>query len=308
MQKLGKYLLASNLRYSIAILICMLLPVFPLNAVAVILVALATLERGAMVGLGALAWAALPIIAVSWKLHPIAQNAMSYDVAFLMAVFVWGFASLLRLWRSWPRVLESVVGVGAIIVFAIYFLPANVSVEFATALKVIILEAVSKVMQPDTMIVKQFDLLSPVLMFGVIYAEVAFVSVLLLILARLWQLLLIAPGQNRIEFYNIRISRIAVTVAVLLIGASYIWKPEWLSALVLIVSVMFIFAGFSLIRYFVAVLTESALTSFFVMTVVLLVILFASPVAVPLLAIACVADSWFNLRNLKFTRIKRVNG
>ncbi|OGO91197.1 MAG: hypothetical protein A3F10_01865 [Coxiella sp. RIFCSPHIGHO2_12_FULL_42_15] len=304
MQKIGQYLLANNLRASLITLACMLLP-WPLDASAVIILILVTLHHGALKGLGVLAWAILPAAAATWKSPAM---AIPYDVAFITGVFGWGFSSLLRLTRSWSRILELAAAMGVIVVLAIHLLPSPLLAVIADGLQRIILENLQHAVQSDLAPVKEALGKIAAYLLGSLYTVFALFSIICVMLARLWQLKLIAAaGEKRIEFYSIRVSRILAVFSALVVIAMFTWKINWLVSLSQVAILPFVFAGFSMLIYLNMINQSHKYWRFVLLLTAVMILLFLPRYLLISLALVGFVDSWINFRKWHFLRIKRVN-
>lgn len=315
MQKLGRYLLTSNLKVYLAILICALLPIFPFNLFTAVLVAFVTLQRNTLTGLGALAWAALPSIATNMKFEQLMQFAVSYDWMFVLSLLAWAYAMTLRHSRNWSRVLDTTAVIGIALLLSVFLLPAEIVALLLAKLKIYFSLTADQMGQAMSLTSEQMNAVAEKLVhiplgitFGVLYAVTGFFALLCLMLARAWQLVLTAPPQKRLEFYNIRLSRLTVTAAGSVLVAAQFVDQAWLTALAPLAFVLVIFAGISLFRFIVAAKIQSILVAFAVLVVAFFLILYVLPTEVVLgvMLVLCLVDSWIDLRQTKIL-LKRVN-
>lgn len=304
MQKLGKYLLADSLRACLAALLCVLLP-WPGNAMAAVIVALVTMQRGSLRGLAVLAWTALPAIAASWKWH---QVALFYDVAFVICFLCWLFASLLVAFKRWSHVLESVAVVGAVVTIVSFIMPTAWHAFIVTSLENSLREVITSTMQVDAKMVQQsLHVIAPYLL-SLVYLVWALASVVYLMLARLWHLNIFAPNKVHNEFYMIRIGLVAVIATLLLITVALVFHKNWMIALSMIMILPFLFAGISNLFYFLATRVPSVSMRCVVMLLGFLLLMFFPRYTLLALVLLGFVDACINIRNLRIFRIKRVNG
>jgi len=304
MPRLGHYLLANNLRSSLATLIGVLLP-WPGNAIAAVIVALVTLQSGVVPGLGLLAWAILPAVAATWKLP---QAALLYDISFLVCAFCWFFAALLHKFRNWSRVLEAATVLGAILVVSIYLLPLPIQNFLLGGLEHVLAQPIHQIVQMDKEFFQSFDSISPLLIGG-LYMVIALISIIYLMLARIWQFAIFSSQQKH-EFYHIRIHRILALAVALIVISTFIWRIEWLISLTSIVLLPFIFGGFSLLLYiFTSSLSGSKSTSsmyysYFIPVIAALILLFFPKLVLLFMAGIGFIDSWIDFRKLRILSIR----
>lgn len=304
MQRFGQYLLANSVRASLMALACLLLP-WPLSAIAAIIVAFVTLQQGAVKGLMLLSWVVLPAAAATWK-SP--EMAIPYDIAFLTCIFCWGFSSLLRLTRSWARVLELATAMGVLFVLCIHLLPNELLTSIADGLERIILQNLQQAMQSDLAAITDIvHKIAPYLL-GSLYTLFALIAVIGLMLARLWQLKIIATqNERRIEFYSIRVSRFLAVFSAGVIVAMFSWQEDWLVALSQIAVLPFVFGGFSLLIYVNMVNQTHKYWRLILVLAAVMILLFLPRYLLIALALLGFVDSWIDFRKLHFLRIKRVN-
>lgn len=299
MQRLGQYLLTNNLRMCIAVLACMLIPYFPFGIFAAILVALVTLQRGALVGLGVLAWALLPSIATNIKFAQMADLAMQYDGAFLLSLVAWFLACSLRYFRNWSRVLET-AGFAAVVVMVLFLLiPTGITAPLMLAFKAHLIESVSHMLQVDANMLAPVKQIQDVQLAGWMFASVVFSALISIVIARVWHLAIIAPDKQRGELYHVRMGKVAATIAAAVIVAALATRAGFLVGLLPVAFILLAFAGFSVVRYVVATKVKSTMAIAATFVITFLMVLFLLQFAVIVLTLLCIADSWIDLRRLK---------
>lgn len=293
MQRFGKYLLANNLQASLLALLCILLP-WPGNAIAAVLVGLVSLNS-VLAGLGILAWVMLPAIAATWKAHSL---AVSYDVAFLVCFLCWAFAALLQWQRNWTKLLELVAVFGIVFVALAMLIPEPTMLSWVRSLEKIVLSDLSQMMQIDINSISALMEKYVYYLLGSLYAVPAVLAILYLMLARSWQLVISQPEKPRLEFRSIRMRRSVSIVFLALIVLACVWHHNWLSAMVVIATIPFIFAGFSLALCIGSIEGRNKYLRMGLLLIAIVILLFIAQIALLLLAVVGFMDSWVNFRKL----------
>ncbi|MCX7125306.1 MAG: hypothetical protein NTU49_06070, partial [Gammaproteobacteria bacterium] len=131
MNSLGKFLLAKDRNAIVIAFLCALLQIFhfPTGFIAVIIVGLVTLQKGAKSGFWILTWVALPTISLLALRH-----VGLFDLLFLRCIVLWLLAILLRRYQSWGLLLEIVAFVGVICILLLHLRLPNLQQWWAQEL------------------------------------------------------------------------------------------------------------------------------------------------------------------------------
>lgn len=255
-------------------------------------VALLTLRRGAAPGalVIGLATAATGVIAL------LALGGINLAVGFLVLLWApaWLLAVLLRVSRSLPLAVVAAMVLGFVMLGGQFLQSADPVAEWRALLGPFVESlAEAQLVEPG----RQADLVALMAgwMPGVVAAGFFLQLTVSLLLARWWQALLYNPGGFRAEFHQLRLPRvlsIALLLAalpLLLQGGTEVTVLEY--AVVLMLVAWFIH-GLALAHGLVGKLGSSSGW----LVGIYLLLLFALPHTVIVLAMAGVADAWFDFR------------
>ncbi|MDX1473097.1 MAG: hypothetical protein R3309_02945 [Reinekea sp.] len=246
-----------------------------LYVVSAALVALTTLRQGLTAGTRILVFAMVGGL-VSWQLSGI-------PLSLLVLVIVTLLAGVLRVSQSWNRTLLVGAFLGLLLAFLAQMLfqeQFNNLVEMAQ--KLVSTGAV------DDQTGQFFELLKPMVGFVILSSQLL-EALLSLLLARYWQAGLYNPGGLTTEMHAMRFTRHEV---VILSGAALI-ALLYLPGALMLFGIPFIFAGMALMHGIVAKLK---LGGQWLVALYIGLVLF-NQIIVPLLMVAVVADSFFDVRS-----------
>ena len=269
MRGLAEYVMTGRRQAMIAVTLLGLVPL--VNLLNPVVVGLVALRKGLQEVVMVFVWAVLPVGA--W--------AVAGDVVpLVMLIGITCLALLLRETESWELTLLAAIVVGISVEAYFRVQPAVIDA---------LMEQLERYVRSSSSQDLQLELISSV-MLSVIGAVYMFLAVLLLMTARWMQALLFNPGGFRVEFHELRIGRNVATcliAAVLLSGSGVIVPEVW----ILYFLMPFVFAGIALVH--AAVLMKRLP----VMLLVAFYIVLMLPVAVQLVVVLALADSWFDFRS-----------
>ena len=277
MKALAKYAMAGRRQAILAAVILGFLPV--VNFLSPAVVALVALRHGKSEAMIVLAWALLP--ALGWAI-------LGEMIPLLLLLGIAVLALVLRSTGSWETTLLASIGVG----FGAQ-LGLSVQPEFLAAMEAQITQlmeqlATSPELQGQVIVAAPEQLQQWLLMvFGTM---VVFFSIALLMLARSWQADLYNPGGFREEFHQLRLGWKASAVLFLLFMLAD-YGPPVLQQLALFFLLPLLVAGVALVHGLVGrrKLPTAVLVIFYSALI--------SPVMFQLLALAALADSWYDFRS-----------
>ena len=269
MRGLAEYVMTGRRQAMIASVLLGLIPL--VNLLNPVVVGLIALRKGLREVVIIFAWAVLPVAA--W--------AAAGDVVPLIMLFgITGLALLLRETESWELTLLAAIAVG-------------ISVEGYFRVQPAVIDALMAQLEQYVRSSSSQDLrLEAVstVMLSVIGAVYMLISVLLLMTARWMQALLFNPGGFRMEFHSLRIKRnvaLGLIAMALLSGSGVIVPESW----ILYFLMPLVFAGIALVH---AVVKMRNLPVLLLVTFYILLML---PIAVQLVVMLALADSWFDFRS-----------
>lgn len=303
MQRLGRYVLGNIVKAGIFALALLLLP-WPFCVTSAVVVGLVALSRGPKDSAYLLSWVILPAVAATWKAPSI---AVTYDVAFVLCAMTWLLAVALRYLRNWSRLLELTVALGLCYLGVLQALPTAWVNSATNDLQQLVLGYAAQIMPTDMNFYR--DMLSSVApyLLGGLYSGFALLAIMMLMLARSWQLHIGAAFEHLLELYNIRIDRRITLLAILVIAASYVWQFDWLIVATQLVTLPLLFAGVSVLGFwlkFRAPLSKALRVVCLVLSIICLMLI---PKVLLGFMILGVVDSLFNVRKLNLFRIKRAS-
>lgn len=284
MKGLGEFVTRGLWQAGFCALLFALLPF--LGWVALVMVALITLQKGPQEGFLVFLWACLPSIAMAaagW--HGSAVQAAYFGGCCLM---VWGMAWALRR-TSWALMLQLTALFALVVIVVLHSWYAN----FVQQLQAYMAEVLSqtKIELPGT---DQQQFIANWSQNAVRLAVVSITafSCLWVALGRWWQSVLFMPGQLQAELHNIRLNKFVAMAAVVLVAVLAGTHSPWLMDILPVALLPFSIAGLSVVHNFVAAkkLNSAWLGMFYV------VLVLAIEIMAPCLAIVAVLDSWFNFR------------
>ncbi|WP_304985234.1 hypothetical protein [Coxiella-like endosymbiont] len=291
MKNLGKYLLADNIHAAMAALASSLLAfLLPIGFVVTLILGLVTLQKGYKAGLAVLAFVLLPAIALVVTRH--FGFFYQFDLLLIQCGLVFIFALILCRTASWQWVLEAAAIIGILAVFVVHLIFPNI--------RQIWIGLIHNYLQANGWALTfhlsadcsaEFAQHLSAIATGGFAFFVLFGMIVLLILARCWQMALFSPGRLQFEFARIRISQAG---AGLLIIASIglMWEPSWLVDIYPVLLFPFMIGGLSIFHRLVMNRREMALL-IIIVYIALLLLTFFTVIA---LAIVGLIDSFYNFR------------
>ena len=295
MKKIGEFLLAKDQNAIAVAFFCALLSVFylPTGFIAAIIVGLVTLQKGPKSGLWALAWIALPTIAML-VLHRVG----SFDVLFIRCVTMWIFASLLYRYKSWHVLLEWIAITGiALILLLHHFIPHLRQwwiAELTTYIQQLVTASHWKLAaSPAEFAARLAPIASGVVLFFF------FSSVLCeLFVARWWQTTIVNPGSFAKEFIQIRINPF-LTAIVLVLGILLLCKVGSVQDLIPLAILPFFIAGLSFLHFW----TVQGKKFLFGTIFVYVTLFFLPAFVVSGLGLIALLDSWCHFRKKRLEQL-----
>lgn len=271
MRGLAEFVMTGRKQAMIAVVLLGLVPL--VNLLSPVVVGLVMLRKGLNEASVILAFALLPLAA--W--------AMIGDFVPIILLFgISGLALLLRESESWEFTLLAAVGVGIAIEIYLRLQPALLDV---------LIQQLEVYLQNNGLQEMQMEEVRSVLI-SAIGAVYMFLSIALLMLARYLQASLYNPGGFQQEFHLLRIEqKVAFLLIALMLLASFeIVIPEsW----VLYFAVPMLFAGIGLVH---GLAKQQNLSSMWLIAFYALLML---PVAIQLVVLAALVDSWYDFRSRK---------
>ncbi|GAB5498652.1 MAG: hypothetical protein PsegKO_09630 [Pseudohongiellaceae bacterium] len=269
MRGLAKLVMAGRKQ---AIITALVLGIIPLiNLLSPVVAGLVMLRKGPQEALVVIAWAILPL--AGW--------AMVGDVIpLVLLIGISGLALLLRESESWEFTLLMAIAVGVAVEMYMRLQPQLLDVLF---------QQMEQYLQANNVQGVQLGEIRAVMpsVFGAVYM---FLSVLLLMLARWMQATLYNPGGFQKEFHLLRIEqKVALLLVVLMAMANFgIVIPE---AWVLYAVMPLLISGVALVHGMVAKRKASS------MWLVVFYALLMLPLALQLVVLAAILDSWYDFRS-----------
>ena len=286
MRNLAEYIMRGRKQAILVALLFSILPMF--GWVAVVIMGLVTLRKGAKEGAIILAWIILPSLVIALKGFP---QLLIYDVIG-GSIATYGMAVMLRQTADWGKVLSmaAFVGLGVIIMLHLIFPDINLlwnkelAVYFEYLRQHFKLDLTSQ--QAQLWAAKMSYIAT-----GVQLSLLLLGDTFNLILARWCQAKLYNPHGLQSELLNIRLGTPAVVVLLLTLLGCLFGNLISIDAICLILAPFFI-AGLSLFHSAVAI---KKLSKVWIIIFYILLILFFPYLAVITSAFA-LADSWLNFR------------
>lgn len=291
MKRLGMFLLAKDVNAIVIAFLCAFLQIFHiyLGIVAILILALVTLQKGPKSGLLVLSWIALPAVAL-FVLRHVGES----DFLFLHCIIIWFFASLLHRFNAWSMVLTvaALVGVASIVLLHLFVpqLPHWWVKEITVYLQRIDTHNADWrqfASSPAALAERLAPIASGIGGFFLVGA-----SLLEVMLARFWQYSMTTTVNFRREFVQIRIGRYATIVAIFLVIGVLFRLPVAIDAILMLLFPFFL-AGLSLMHYWFS----KGISAIVMMVFVYAGLLILPVILISGLAILAALDAWFNFRN-----------
>lgn len=245
MKKIGAFLLAKDSNAIIVAFLAALLPIFyvPTGIIAVLIVALVTLQKGTRSGFWLLTWIALPAIALM-----VLREFGLADILLARCVIVWIFASLMYRYHSWRLLLLVMALIGITVIFALHWrfpeLQSWWTVHLTEYIKKLMADSHWKINATP----QEFaDRIAPIAtgMTAFFFATSLFLE---LMIARYWQSVIADTKDFGDEFVRIRMDIISVLVLCILIAFCIMKKAVAIDILPIALFPFFI-GGLSLLHY-----------------------------------------------------------
>lgn len=288
-RRFGEFLLAKDSNAIVVAFLAALLPLFylPTGFLAVVIVGLITLQKGAKSGLWVLAWIALPSLALL-----ILRQVSIIDLLFLRCMAVWLLAVLLRRYHTWNLLLEVVSIVGVVAILALHLVKPNITQWWTVHLTNYLEQMASSTHWKMKMSPGEFAKYIALIASGLGAFFFALTVSFELAIARFWQSILVSPGAFGKEFTRIRLGYFCVAMLiVLLLMSAFKLQFAW-DALPMAVFPFFI-AGLSLLHFFAREKKEVMYILFFMYAG----FFFLPVVVISMLVILALLDTWKNFRS-----------
>ena len=290
MKNFGKYLLADNLRASIAALSCALLAfIIPIGFVAVVIMGLVTLQKGVKSGLVVLAFVLLP--AISFLLTQHLEFFYRFGLLLTQCGLIFIFSLLLRR-KSLELVVSSAALLGIITVGTVHLVFHHIKQIWVNIITYYLKtnDWIPTFRLGTSRSAELVHHLAPVAT-GVFSFFMLFGTIVLLILARWWQTTLFSPGRLQLEFTAIRINPI-VGFLLLIASIGLIGKVDWLTDMYPVLLLPFMLSGLSIFHW----LVTNRKDMIFLILVVYIALLILTFCTVIILSIIGLIDSFYNFR------------
>ena len=252
----GQWLLLKPINSAIVVLVAALMPLFGVGfigfIVAGVVTGLVTLQKGVKAGALLLAWAALPSVALLWL-----GRVDVLDVVFLQCVLIWMMACVLGKYASWQLVFELLVVLAIVAIVSLHLIVPDVhQMWYSELMKTA--ERLQQITGRSLDVIQLHFKSWAYVASGMAAAEIMFVVILQLILARAWQSGLYNAGGFSGEFRQLRMGYVSAGLMLLVIIASgFKWVTAW--DLLPVVIFPFFWAGLSLAHNFIVSLTRKTI-------------------------------------------------
>lgn len=295
-KRFGLYLLEKRYNAVWVVLLCASLPLFliPTGSIAVLIVGLVTLHKGAREGFFLLCWMLLPSIA----------SALLGDYTLLLTegvgkgIPIWLMASVLTTTASWASVVELGAVYGVVVIGAAHLIVPDLQAWWSTQLLPHTAQAQAAIgLTPTPEGLKQSVEKASQFATGMVVAIVFIIDLLLLLLSRGWQAALFNPGGLGREWRQLRLGYVYSAVVLVVTGLALL-SANSLQDVLPVLLAPFVFAGLSLIH---AKLPTQKNVRVPVLIGVYTALLFLPYLCVVLVLVAMV-DSWYDFRDIRHRR------
>lgn len=293
LKSFGLYLLEKRYHAVWVALLCAFLPFLylPTFSLAVLIIALVTLHKGIREGFIVLGWVMLPGIAASF--YGDFNTLFVDDVG--KAIAVWLMAGALGYTARWVTTLQAAVAGGMLTVIAVHLMVPDINdwwfrhlAPYGSQIQL----AWNLSISPEQL--KAVFMKVASFATGTVVAGLLALDTVFLLMARGWQGVLFNPGGMAQEWRQLRLTPVySSALLLILIGA---WLgASWLTDLLPVVLMPFIFAGLSLVH---AKLWQKKTVRMPALIALYSSMLFFSPYVCMALAVVAFVDSWYDLRSL----------
>lgn len=288
MKSFGGYLLGKE-KHAIAVaFLAALLPIFyvPTGFIAVIITGLVTLHRGFKSGFWVLVWIALPAVAM------LALRRLGlFDLLFLRCILMWVFAGLFYRYRSWNIVLAAMVLLSIIATLGVHIVLPNATSWWENQLTVYLQDVINQTDWHFDFTANDFAHQLAPMATGLVAFFLASTLLIELLIARLWQVVIVKSPNVTVGFMHIR-SSLFFAMLPCIFGLLAYLKLSWALDILPITLFPLCIAGLSILHYSAHIKRPLSLVLALVYAGI---ILFPVPVLV-LLAVTAFVDVIIHLR------------
>ncbi len=261
------------------------------SMLASMVVAVVTIKRGAKAGATVMVWALLPILS---------SMVVSYfslsDIYLLETIAVWGLAWLLFRGSSWLRVLECLLILAIVVIFAVHAIVPNLTDQWRQLFSAALGSSfVSSIADPG--FVSSLKLATPNIApfaTGIVLSTLVFDIMLNLLVARALYIWLYRKQPANLDILQLRMPMIYSLVWLILLAVGLSTHQALVLDLLPLALPMFVIGGFSLLNAYVR-LNPKRWVILIVFYVALLLFL---PIAFMIVGFAGLLDSFVNFRRI----------
>lgn len=220
--------------------------VAPLGIVAGAIIALVVLKQGSGAGMAVMLLnsAGLGVATIL-----MGQSAwLGFGSGIVQWLPVIGMALLLRSSASWGQVLQAVLVVGLALVAVIYLFIPDVEAFWLRFFEVLLSPAMEQLSLDQAQLQRIARAAT-----GLMVAALALNSILTLMLGRSMQAGLYNPGGFATEFQALRIGQWPSLLSIVIVGAAIMLKTPVLTAMAVVITVVFVVQGFAVIHGLIAI-------------------------------------------------------
>jgi len=288
MKRIGQYLLSSHQKAAIAALLAALLPLigFPGHLIALAIVGLVTLDKGAKAGLGIVAWVALPAICFL-----VLKQVGLIDFQFIQYVIMWLLAMLLRQFQSWGMVLEGLALLMVLAIAGLHLFTGDLTAWWTVHMHTLIGNVSSELSSKEQQELNQFvTYVSPYATGFVAFGVTGFV-ILMLMFARWWQSVI---EEQRLMYAGFLQTRIAIWFAILGIVMVLLacFHISFAMDCLPMILMPFAISGLALLHFF----ADKKRILLWPVVAVYFAFVFLGIIIISLLALIGFLDTWFHFR------------
>lgn len=277
-----------------------------IGILGILIAALVTLVKGVLEGAVFTLAATLPYI-ISFYISSHHEAAIplvvwaAVGVAVISNVLTWVFTAMLRWQASFSQIIQIAALVGILVISIIHLAYPQVADWWGVQLQDNYNQAasVAGMLKNTSMAASsneaQIEAISLTKSYatGLMIGAILLNAILQLIVARWWQAAIYNPGSLRKELQGIRLSRLAGLLFLISMVFSYLGNSVVLDIMP-VLYMLFCAAGLSLIHYLIKQMNMTS--AWFWLAVVYIVLIFAMPTSVVIVAVIAFFDIWFDLR------------